>query len=136
MNKLYPLKHWLATLVIGPILPALYSLVIDKSIIDLKDLIQLYPLYLILGIFFSIPLLAIYYLCFAIMEKLTTSGLLVKTILTLLTVAGIYVTFKIIKGSMVPIEICAYSGAAIICSFIFKIKKVTHLDLENENKEA
>src|SRR5688572_22424711 len=63
MNKFYPFQLWLTTLGIGPILYVLYGL-LSSNQNEASEIFALYPLFLIIGLIYSIPLFLIFYIFF------------------------------------------------------------------------
>lgn len=121
MNKSYPVKLWLTTVVTGPLLPAIYE-VLRSSQKDAASYLHIYPLFFLFGLFYSIPTFLLSYLVYNSMIKRTQSSLAIKTLLNLAIIAAVFLTFWIIGGSMAPTLSIAYSAAAVISSLFYKAK--------------
>jgi len=122
MNKSYPIKHWVTTLALGPLLPVLYGIIFTKDDQVFGDL-ETYPLFIMFGLLFSLPVLFIYVFTFRFLIKKIDSAILIKTILNIVVIAGVFITFQVIKGGMAMALSKAYSVAAIISSLLFRIKR-------------
>lgn len=121
LNKSFILKHWGTTLAFAPFLPGLYELIISSERSWL-EVIGLYPLFMIFGCLFSLPALLGYFLLFQSLAKAQLSILTKKLLLIGYTVLSIGVTCWLIKGSMMPVLSIAYSAAAIISGFVFRLQ--------------
>ena len=121
MNRFYPYKHWLTTLIIAPFIPAITNLFYKPENTLVVSLLDVYPITFLFSIVFSLPTFAIYYFVFNILSRKNQSILLAKVILIALTVLGISITQLLIKGSMSFTIIYSYSIAAIICGVIWKL---------------
>jgi hypothetical protein len=122
MNKFYPFQLWLTTLGIGPILYVLYGL-LSSNQNEASEIFALYPLFLIIGLIYSIPLFLIFYIFFRLFAQLIPSSLAIKAIADILLVIGVFITFKVISGSEALNLSIAYSFGIIMSSTFFKIKE-------------
>lgn len=120
MSFNYPLKHWLTSLAIGPLIMIIYDTVISAKLMN--DAIGMYFLFLLYGVFFSLPTLILYLFLYSRVVNTQTSNLVSKTILNFLGVVGIVVTFLLIGGSMSQILTLSYSGALIFGSLLYNIR--------------
>ncbi len=127
MNENYPLQHWLTTLLLAPFLPPIYEMIFEPRSGQILSLLEVYFISLVFSFIFSLPTLFIYYLVFRFIAKRNIKPLAMKFILIVLTIMGITITLLLIGGSLVPTLIFAYSLAAILTGFLFKIKKRTNL---------
>ena len=123
MDKNYVIKQWLVTLIIGRLFILLYaSSTSSKS--QLTDTLSLYLIFFIFSLVFSIPTYLIYFLVFYFLVKKTTSIILIKIILDVIAIIGIFVTTVVIGGSMLVLNGLSYSLAIIISTLILKMKLV------------
>jgi hypothetical protein len=118
MNKYYPFKHWIATVMIGPI--PLMTDVIFQSQDKLIGFFQIYLYLIFFGLIFSTPTFVIYYLTFTLFRK-RISGWIAKVLLNILALTGIFVGVKIIVGSLIDSISLSYSFAVIFSSLLIKI---------------
>jgi len=127
MDNTYPLKQWLITLAVSPLLLAVYEYFFSSSA-SAADYIKLYTLFLLFGITYSLPVFAIYYLSFFLLSKRVKSPLSMKIILNIIAIVGVYITFKILGGTLTPSLSITYIVAIFVSSLILKIsiKKETN----------
>ena len=119
MNS-YPYKHWLTSLVVGPLLMIIYEIIFDPG--PMVGVVETYFLFLTFGLFFSVPVFLLYLLTFNQLTKKINSNLTIKTILNTVGVIGIIVTFLIIKGSMAMMLAISYSVTLIISSVFYRVR--------------
>jgi Sec-independent protein secretion pathway component TatC len=127
MNNSYPFKHWFSTLIVS----ALVILAIDiiSANNTLNDAVGIFVLFIIYGLFFSLPVFILYLILFSVLIRKINSEFMIKTILNATTICGVFITIKLIGGSMMTPKLALfYSVALIVCSFIFKIKKQNAAD--------
>ena len=121
-NNWYPLQVWFLTIVIiAPLETIIYNRFFTENIAPLADRYTWIILLVSFGLFFSFPVLIIYYLLFSLLIKKKIRPLVIKFILYLFSITGIYLTFALIHGSMVNLLSMIYSASVILPSFIFKI---------------
>lgn len=116
----YPVKHWLTTLAIGPLI-----LIIGDSISSFGFVFStsgVYFLYAIFGLVFSLPVFGVYFWIYKKLAKTSLSSIAIKIILTSLGGIGIAVSFALINGSMVVEEVVSYSIALLIASTFYRIR--------------
>ncbi len=122
MDTFYPIKHWLLTLLISPLILFLYSFLFLGGD-SFSDFLGLYFVFILFGIVISLPALICYYFTFYLLKTKINSALQLKTILNVIAITGIFITFLIMEGSSIFDFILCYSIAVIICSGFSKIKK-------------
>jgi len=126
-NNTYPYKHWLTSLSVAALILFIIDIVSGNN--NLKDAIGMCMLYVIFGFVFSIPVFIIYLLVFNLLIRKKFSALIIKTILNSITIAGVFVTIKLIGGTMMtPKFALYYSIILIVCSLFYKIKKQNTAD--------
>ena len=126
-DNTYPYKHWLTSLGLGALILFTIDIVSGKN--SLNDAIGMGFLCVIFGFIFSIPVFILYLLLFNILIRRTISALLIKTILNSITIVGIFITIKLIGGTMMTPEFALYySIILVVSSFFYKIKKQNTAD--------
>src|SRR5258705_2449698 len=127
MDNIYPLKQWLVTLTISPLLLAVYEYFFSSSAAA-ADYINLYILFLFFGITYSLPVFAIYYFSFFLLSKRVKSPLSIKIILNIIAITRVYITFKILGGTLTPSLSITYIVTIFVSSLVLKIsiKKETN----------
>src|SRR4030095_3853298 len=113
----YPLKHWLTSLTIGPLIVIIYDAISNSKL--MTDAVGIYFLFVAYGLFFSLPVFALYVLTFNKIIKTDKSDLVIKIVLNAIGAIGIIVTFLIIKGSITMLASVSYSIALIIASIFY-----------------
>ncbi len=83
--------------------------------------LSLIPVFVVFGFVFSLPVFMISLIFFNLLIHRFSSNLLIKTILCIVSIIGVFITFAIIKGSMAFTMSLIYSGSVIISSTLFKI---------------
>lgn len=116
----YPIKHWTATMLLGPLTSALVSYFFTQY--D-NTYINLYFLILIFGVVYATPALAIYYLVFWYWVQKMSSAFLQKIVLNAIAIAMTLTTFYFLNGTFfVPEVKTGYCTAIIISSLFLKIR--------------
>jgi hypothetical protein len=118
----YPLKHWATTLSIGPLLAIIYDSISNSGLIT--GGIQIYFLFVIYGVVFSLPVLLLYTLMFNWITKTNKSDIVIKTFLNVFTIGGVFLTFSLIGGSISMMASIAYSVAVLLASTFYKLRTV------------
>ena len=89
------------------------------------------------GIIYSFPLLIVYYLLFYFLSRRQIDAVRIKLILCSVCIVGILITFYLIngsmefkdtmvfKGTMAFLLSMIYSGAVILCGFLFNVYRKT-----------
>ncbi|GGD32221.1 hypothetical protein [Flavobacterium orientale] len=122
MNWSYLFKHWFFTLLLGPVVSQIVMYVIDVSPGKIVGLLEVYPLSLLFGLFFSTPTYILYGLVYYFLARNNINLNLSKVILISLAVVGVITTTSIIKGSMMLDITISYSIASVITGLFFKLK--------------
>lgn len=135
----YLFKHWFFTLLLGPVISQIIMYVTILNPHKIVGLLEVYPLALLFGLFFSTPTYIIYGLAYYFLAKSNINLNLSKVILILLAVVGVITTTSIIKGStMLDISI-SYSITSVITGLFFKLKfnrKNDHTYSHHQNKSS
>lgn len=121
MKILYPVKHWVTTLLLGPVLLMGYHPFTSSRII--RNAHGIIVLFWGLGFVLSLPVFAMYLLAFKFIIKRKKSDLVIKTALGILGVVSIAVIFLlIIKGSTAMELTMSYSISLITSSLFLRIE--------------
>jgi hypothetical protein len=124
INKLYPLKVWLTTIVlIAPLLLFAGSLILDSSYYKSSDNYFILLLFIGFGLLYSLPTFLLCYLTFIISSHKLNSSLLIKTMFDAVCITGIFITFSLIGGSEATQYSFCYSASVIIASLLFRVFK-------------
>jgi len=122
MNLSYPLKHWLTTLLVGPILIIVYDLIVSLRL--MVDGLGLLMVFIAVGLVLSLPIFLVYLWAFKLLTKKKISDLMIKATLDIGGVLAIIVTFLfIIKGNLAITLSVAYSIALVLSSLFFGIDR-------------
>lgn len=125
---IYPIRHFLATLLIAPLISAIYAVgdfaedVAPDIMETLRNIIETYPLFLVFGFAFALPVFILYYLSYNLLVKTSLPAIAIKLLLNTEAIAGLMITLKLIGGTFVPTAILFYSIAVIISSLFFKLR--------------
>lgn len=121
VNRYYPLFLWLTTLAISPVLLAIAEGIYEGSVINLTGTLSLFPLFILFGLLFSIPCFVVVYILFKLLSGKMRSLFWLKMVVNIFCVICIWLTFRIIEGSMVPGLTVAYSAGVVLASSIVRV---------------
>src|SRR5687768_15939907 len=113
----YPVKHLFATTLLAPLIYAVY----DPSIFRGTKVWDMYLFFFGSGVLFSLPVFLIYYFMYKGLNTTSLGQLLKKVLLNTFAILGIFLTLKIIQGSMVNALIITYSIALTITSLFINM---------------
>ena len=130
LRRKFLILHWSLTLLItpilGPIFQSLWSPLSNQ--LQLGALFELYMLFIIFGVVFSIPTLAVYLLTYYCCIKLEMQWLRTKVILILLAISGAVTTIYLIGGSWDSFIAYSYASSTlffgVLLSFIYNSKQL------------
>jgi hypothetical protein len=123
MNRYLPIKHWLRTLLLGPLFILAFIIISEHHKGDIAAMLILYPLFFLYGAVISLPALVLHYIVFLVLVRFGASELGLKIGLSVTAVISIVATFSLLGGTlMLPIS-AAYSLAAIITGALLKMEK-------------
>jgi Sec-independent protein secretion pathway component TatC len=88
----------------------------------MNDAVGVYFLFVAFGLFFSLPTFILYALTYNSIIKTDKSNFTIKTILIVLGILGIVVTFSLIKGTLTMKASIFYSIGLIIGSLFYKVR--------------
>jgi hypothetical protein len=129
IHNSYPYKHWLTTLIVSALTIFFIDVITGNN--NFNDALGICILFIIYGLFFSLPMFILYLLLFYILIRQVNSIFIIKTILNAATICGTFITIQLIGGTMMTPKLALfYSIILIICSFIFKIKKPNAADTQ------
>jgi phosphoglycerol transferase MdoB-like AlkP superfamily enzyme len=121
LDRSYIFKHWSATLIIAPFLLALWEMFRSEKN-GWLDILGMYPLFLFFGLLFSLPALLFYCRLFVLLGKSNMEIAIRKLLLIGFAVLSIAITLWFVDGTLAPMLATAYSVAAIISGFLFKLQ--------------
>jgi hypothetical protein len=121
MNWSYLFKHWFFTLLIGPIVSQIMMSVFEVNSHRIIGLLEIYPITLIFGLFFSTPTYILYALLYIYLSNNKVNIKFSKIILISFAVICVFVTTSLVKGSMMQDIAISYSIASIISGLFFKL---------------
>jgi hypothetical protein len=122
MNWNYLFKHWFFTLLLGPVISQIIMYVTILNPHKIVGLLEVYPLALLFGLFFSTPTYILYAFVYYLLAKYNINLMLSKTILILFAVCGVITTTSIIKGSMMLDIAISYSISSVVAGLFFRLK--------------
>lgn len=131
MRRTYVIGHWVLTLLIAPFTAQAIELIVGINPHRIVGLSEVYPITLLFSIVFSLPTFLIYLTCFYFLSKQDINWPISKIILIAISVFGIYITQKIINGSMSQDIIIAYSVTSCVVGLILKLKTAKTKPKEN-----
>jgi|SRR5579875_969827 len=120
VNKNYPFILWISTVIIAPLFFPVIAY-FRNGFTEAVDGFSLLPILIFFGALLSLPTFAIFHFTFEILKKKFQSILLLKMVLNIICVACIFLTFKLLFGSIEFYFSCVYSASIILLSIFFKI---------------
>lgn len=121
INWTFLFKHWVITLILGPIISQFIECFYNLSPHKIVALLEVYPISLIFSFIFSIPTYIVYAIIFYFLGKNRINVNIAKLIVISIAVIGVILTATTIKGSLSFDIAISYSIASIIAGFIFKL---------------
>lgn len=118
MDKRFPIKLWLLSIILGPTLMSIWGLWFSDFNWVLDDL-SMYFIFIIVGALLSTPALAVCYLVYILLSRKGLRAQKVKIATCLLSLLGVWVTFIFSFGW----ESFTWSGnrSGIIYSIIYSV---------------
>jgi hypothetical protein len=126
VNNWFPIMVWFFTVVvIGPIFSSIIMNFMNITVIqEMRDFHPNLLSYIEIGLLFSLPVFAIYFVIFKILTYKSKSSFLIKNYLNIICTIGIFITFYIMSASKTNIYFSiVYSVSAILSGFIFRVYK-------------
>ncbi len=121
MDSLYPFKHWILTLLIGPFIIAIFDFFSDGSS-NMLDFFEAYPFFMIFGIMFSIPALILYVILFSIVPYKKISLPVLKWMFNLFIILCILLLNYFLGDLRISWYTFSYPIAVVISSLFLKMK--------------
>lgn len=120
-DLIFLFKHWIFTLLLGPIISQLlmYSTVLHAN--KIVGLLEVFPIAFIFSLVFSIPTYIVYAFIYYYLFKKNLPILFTKCILILIAVSGIFITAALMKGYMWFDIAISYSISSIITGLFFRL---------------
>lgn len=119
-NNKYPFQLWLTSVAgLAPLLFIAIGIIEKSNNVGLESI----PAFVMIGLLFSLPMLALCYVIYMVLIRKLASAILIKVIVNLITIAGIFLTFHLIKGSMALMLSLIYSVSVILASIFYRINK-------------
>jgi hypothetical protein len=120
MNWSYLFKHWLGTLLFGPIIAQIIEIFLNQNN-KILDFFEYYILFLLFGFLFSLPTYILYGILYWILANKKIDYNHSKFILIIFANAGIIITFFLINGFSTYQGILSYCLASIITGLFLKL---------------
>lgn len=121
LKKNYPFLLWITTIFLAPVL-YLILLSIKSGTKEGMDGLAYIMLFVIFGVFYSLPVPGIVYLLFLFLNKRLRSSIFLVIIIDVVTIGCTLVTFYLIGGTMMPELGLVYSAAVVLASLILQLK--------------
>ena len=122
MKQTYVIAHWVLTLLLSPVTSQVIQYIWGTNPHQVVGLLEIYPIAVLFSVVFSIPTFLVYLTCFYFLSKQGRNLVMSKTILIAVSVLGIYVTQRIIKGTMSQDIIITYSITSIIVGLMLRLR--------------
>ncbi|MGY2134898.1 hypothetical protein ACW9KT_21890 [Hymenobacter sp. HD11105] len=116
-NTSYPFEWWAATLLLGPTLLVLLGVVEGQGLRS----VETWPLFLLFGLVFSLPALAVCWGAHAWLINTRYSAFAIKLLLNGVAIAGVLLTFLLLGGSMALLLSAVYSSSTVLASCCFRL---------------
>ena len=127
-DQFYPTKVWLATIVmLAPVIIVIIELYRDANYLANNDNLKVLLLFIVFGIFFSLPALALTYISFSILANKNSSEYLIRILCAVVALLCTFMIFWFINGTAATKLALIYSTSVVIASFLFKVKHRTAL---------
>lgn len=124
MSLPYYIKHWFFTLAVSPVLVYLWQRLTTMPGDYVPIFFQVYPITVAMSVVFSFPTFIIYLVVFHLFKRKKVDTGMAKLILIGLTVAGIYITMRILLPEA-PVWKAfrqVYPATAIIIGLLLELK--------------
>lgn len=131
LDQFYSFKHWASTILMAPFLLLLYSMF--PSGIDASDFSLLFFLSLLFAPGFSAPTFFAHYLLLRWLIQKKAAVIPAKCMLIGLTLIGIFITTRLVGGTLTLQFAYAYAVSAVITGCLFSIRKS---DEVNERRQV
>ncbi len=134
----YPFYTWVLTIIIAPFIWITNRIPTPEEW-NLWSLLEVLPVFWILGLLFSLPTLVIFVLCYQILTRKKATDLILKSVLMIIGVSGSFFTFKFISGSISMELFWFYSLTMIFFIWVIKTNRIgiktKNQRLKNQNQD-
>ena len=120
-NWIFLFKHWIFTLLLGPIISLLLMYITELHPNKIVSLAEVFPIAFLFSLFFSIPTYIIYAIVYYYFSNKELPILFTKSILIFIAVSGIFITSSLMKGFMWFDIALSYSISSILTGLFFKL---------------
>ena len=123
VDTFYPIKHWLVTLLIGPVTTGLLGYLFYREGLGL---LEVFPILVFWGMILSLPSLLVYYLLFTIWIKKLNSALKQKLLLNgiaILCTTASFMLLTVFERSVLLSFMTGYIAAVLLASLFIKIRE-------------
>lgn len=120
MNYTYIIRHWILTLLSGPIIFILISQLSNPSYRNVLSFFEIYPIMIIMGFMFSTPTYLLLIFIFMFIEEKSIKNLYKKIFFILTVIIGIWTTTTILGGTLSDNIAISYTIGACIFGLILK----------------
>lgn len=117
-DNFYPVVHWLTSLLVAPFVHYLSLRVLQGA--HVSGLLGLFWVYVVYGLFYSLPAFLLYYICFRMLASRFESDLYLKIVFNTGAILCAAVTFYWIDNQVVYNLTATYAVTIILCSLFFK----------------
>jgi hypothetical protein len=122
MKREFVFKHWFFTLLFAPLTSQVIHSICGKWPHQIVGLLEIYPITLLFSLAFSLPTYLVYLSVFYFLTKQGINLKLLKVVLIIVSVLGIFITQLIIQGSMSEDIIISYSITTVIVGLLLKLR--------------
>jgi len=123
MDYKFPIKNWLTTLALAPVLGGLIDYFYKPVIPTFIGWLEFYPNLIFFSLIISLPTLILYYIVFFILNWKNVSNTVLKLILIAVTAIGTTITFYLIGGLLAKKMAIAYIIVTAISCLLLKLDR-------------
>ena len=109
MTKLFVLRLWISSIVIAPVL-----LKFSISSFDFSYFIQIFLVFLLFSIPFSIPAVLVVFIIGQLLEKTKLHPITIRVLIVTISVCAASFSLHLVGGSMIHEVMIAYSSAILL----------------------
>ncbi len=121
MKIIYPVKHWLTTLLIGPLFLILYDSLTGTEFVFNEP--SIYILFLTMGAIISSPVLLGYIYIYKQLKRIRLTDIQIRLTLIPLAIIMAVLSFWLIKGMIMIPMMLSYTTGIIISGLAFSTKE-------------
>ena len=127
----YPLYAWVLTVLIAPLIWILFKVLINGG--SILSWIETLPAFYIMGLIYSLPTLGLFMVIYHIFKRKSISDLILKCLLMITGIVGIFLTLRYIGGS-ISMEL-AWLYSLSMTFFIWIIKMNRYITANKQNRQ-